>query len=510
MNGLKEIQGHVKNFICEKEKIQKQIVEIEEKRTQMAQQRNEIKASNSDWENVCGLGKQITQLGNQSQGLQNQLDFNCRTIKTQINLIIDNLIAEGIRKIRILNEEIKELQQKNENQKERNAKYQLQKEEFFLRFGRMPELSERAAKENKLQEKEASKNLLEIDVIKGQISKAEGELGVLAKIKRYSKNGNWNSIIEEAEVSEEIYIEEITIGEIEPIEEIYVEEFGPVEELYVEEFKPIEEIKIEAFEEGKEFFAETFEPIEENSMDEIEKLAREIVAQIVAEQTKDLESNIKQIEEEPTEKEEEEEGIIIFEKENEKNEKIIIPLFGQRATISNIVVKFENGSLVYKAQMSDKEEIKIYPSKLGEESVLLRDKQNREDCKEILVNYAVKEHKVFDRKVINKIDPLVCELLIECAERYGHNAQELVYNYAASFFDGNVDMMPGIIYNLSYIEQSNLSRREKAIINKIARNARKNNGIDIIESFSGFRKFKYIFKRLFAINNVKVLPESKY
>ena len=51
---------------------------------------------------------------------------------------------------------------------------------------------------------------------------------------------------------------------------------------------------------------------------------------------------------------------------------------------------------------------------------------------------------------------------------------------------------------------------KKAIINKICRNASKNNGIDIIESFSGFKKVKYVLKRLFAVNNVKVLPEAKY
>ena len=73
-----------------------------------------------------------------------------------------------------------------------------------------------------------------------------------------------------------------------------------------------------------------------------------------------------------------------------------------------------------------------------------------------------------------------------------------------------VDVVPAIIYNLSYIEASNLSRKEKAVMNKICRNARKNEKIDIIEAFAGFRKIKYVLKRLFAVNNVKVLPEAKY
>ena len=79
-----------------------------------------------------------------------------------------------------------------------------------------------------------------------------------------------------------------------------------------------------------------------------------------------------------------------------------------------------------------------------------------------------------------------------------------------SFVSGDSESVPGIVYNLSYINESGLSRKEKVIINRISRNARKNNGIDVIESFSGFKKVKYVLKRLFAVNNVKVLPEAKY
>ena len=63
-------------------------------------------------------------------------------MKTQINLVIDNLIAEGIRGIRRINEEIQELEKSIADQKERNEKYQLQKQEFyekgFLRKGDCP------------------------------------------------------------------------------------------------------------------------------------------------------------------------------------------------------------------------------------------------------------------------------------------------------------------------------------------------------------------------------------
>lgn len=447
MNGLGEVQEYIKNFVCEKEQLQRQINEIEEQRTQLAQQRNETKKINNSLEAVNELGKQIAELGNKSQELQNSLDFKSHAVKAQINLVIDNLVAEGIRKIRLINEEI-----------------------------------------NQLQEKETEKSILEIQVLREKVGQIEDEITVLARTKRDFKNGNLDAIIGIEEETEEIYIEELKIEEIEPIEELHVEEFGSIEELYVEEFKPMEELSIEEFKEVEEAKTETVY-VEENAVEEIENLAKSIVEQIIFEQTKD---------------------IITFEQEEEKKTKAIIPLFGQRATISNITIKFEDGNLVYKAQMSDDEEIKIYPSKLGEESVLLRDKQNREECKEILINFAIREYRVLDKKVVNKIDPLVCELLIECAETYGYDAQELIYNYAMSFSEGELENVPEIVYNFSCIEQSNLNKKEKIILNKICRNARKNNKIQVIEPFSGFKKFKYIFKRLFAINNIKVLPEAKY
>lgn len=497
MNGLEEVCGYIKNFICEKNEVQKQIVEIENKRTQLAGQRNIEKANCDNIIKVNELGKQITKLGNQSQALQNQIDSKFHEIKAQINLIVDSRIAEGIRGIRKINDEIQELETNIENQRERKEKYQLQKQEFYVRFGRMPELSENAIKENKFQEEECENNKLKIDKLEEQIKPIEEEISLLAKTKREFKNGNWKSIIEREKSNEmeELVIEPLEIEEMENIEEIFVEEFDGIEEIYIEPFEAVQEIDIE-----------TFAPIIENKnpIDEIEELARSIVEEIVAEQTMDL--GIDKIEEEV-------EDIITFEKEVEKKEKVIIPLFGQRATISSITIKIEDGQLVYNAQMSDDEEIKIYPAKLGEESVLLRDKQNRSECKEILLNYAMSEYKVFDKKVINKIDPLVCELLIECAERYGFEPQELIYNYAMSFSKNEQvdrEKVPSIIYNLSSIEQSQLTKKEKAIINKICRDARKNIGIDLIESFSGFRKIKYLFKRLFAINNVKVLPEAKY
>lgn len=496
MNGLEEIQECIKNFIYEKQYIKTQIAEIEQKRTELAEKRNEMKKSINDDINaeINELASQISELGNQSQELQNKLDFSLYALKAEINLIIDNLVSEGIRKIRKIEEEIHELEGKVSSYEERNAKYELQKQEFYLRFGRMPELSENAIKESKLQEKETLKNRVEIRNFTLQIELIQQEITELGKIRKEFLKGNWDYIINPVE---EIRIEEIEVEELGTIPGLEVEEFGPVEELYVEEFKPIEELQVAEFNELEEE-----EPIEirviKETDEEIEKIARAIVEEIVTEQ-ETQNSTTKA------------EDIITFEEKEEKKEKVIIPLFGQKATISNITIKIEDGELVYKAQMSDEEEIKVHPSKISKDSVLLRDKQNRKECQEILEKYSKSEYKVFDKKVINKIDPLICELLIECAEIYSYDAQELIYNYAMSFANTEeLDTLPTIIYNLCYIEDSKLSRKEKSIINKICKNARKNNRIEIIESFTGFRKFKYILKRIFAVNNVNVLPEAKY
>lgn len=507
MNGLEEVQEFMQKFICEKQEIQQQIAKIENQRTKLAEYRNRMKKSNSNCSEIDELGRQISELGNQSQELQIQLDFKFRAVKPQVSSIIDNSITEGIRKIRLCNDEIQELEEKNEKQKERKEKFQLQKQEFYLRFGRMPELSENASNENKKQEEECNNNVLQIRKLGIQVNEITKEISKLVTVKKKFNNRNWDFIMGEENTSNAIEIETLYINEMEPIEEIIVEPFEQIEEVYIEEFNPtlIEEIQIQEFKE------EIIEPqiteteLKTNTFDEIENIARAIVEEIANQQTANI-SKVEQSVENITELEE----IVDYKKDSEKNERVIIPLFGQRAQISNIVVKIEEGELIYKAQMSDDKEVKIYPAQLGGESVLLRDKQNREECREILINYAVGEYKIFDKKVVSKIDPLICELLIECAERYGFNAQELVYNYAMSFATGDSESVPGIVYNLSYINQSSLCRKEKAIINKICRNASKNNGIDVIESFSGFKKVKYVFKRLLAVNNVKVLPEAKY
>ena len=54
---------------------------------------------------------------------------------------------------------------------------------------------------------------------------------------------------------------------------------------------------------------------------------------------------------------------------------------------------------------------------------------------------------------------------------------------------GEKDLVPNIIYNLSYIEESSLSKKEKSIIKKICRNARKNNKVEISNDINGISVF---------------------
>ena len=120
MNRLEEIQEIIKNFIYEKQQMKQKISEIENKRAQLAQERNESKSNiktqnafNKEVEaKVSALGKQIAELGNQSQELQNKLDAKFLDVKNEVNIQIDTLISEGIRKIRKVEEVKEELENK--------------------------------------------------------------------------------------------------------------------------------------------------------------------------------------------------------------------------------------------------------------------------------------------------------------------------------------------------------------------------------------------------------------
>ena len=506
MNGLEEIKKIITNFAYESQETKAQIAEIENKRGLLALKRNEEINNNAN-KYACEineLGQQISKLGNESQKLQNKLDFKLNETKKIVNLTIDNLITDGIRKIRKIEEERQELEEKICEQKEKRAKYEIQKNEFYERFGRLPELSENAQKEDETQNKKIRNYEIEIKKTEECIQNIENELVELASIKRNLKNGNWmntEEISENAEVEETIILpltEEFQIEEAESIEDCGVETFETIEKAEIGEID-VEPIQKTEMNNGNNEIKQGVEQI-----DEIELLARSIVEEIIAEQTKDL--NINKVEENNDEQE-----IITFENKTH-NEVTNSKIEKETITISNIIVKVEDGEIVYKAQITNGDEIKVYPT-LEVKNVLLNDKEYREEIGKTLVNYAVNEHKILDNNVIKKIDPTICEVLEKFARRYKCSETQLIYNYAMSFsnsIDDEIYTVAPITYNLSYLKNANLSKKEKNVISKICKKAIENEKIDIIGEITIFNKSRYMIKKIFNINNVKTLTEGKY
>lgn len=495
MRGFEEIQKIVENFVNESKQAKQQITEIENERNNLAQERNGKKEANIE-ENLAEineLGKQISRLGDQSQELQNKLDKRFLEVKKLVNLMIDNQITEEMRKIRKINETKEEYLEKIALQEERKARYEMQKQEFFQRFGRIPEISEKAKQEDAIQDKQCEQYKEKIQEKQDKIEKCEEELTQLVELKNNVQNRNLSKIIgnEKEEIAVLPLIEEIEIEEMEPIQEVEVEEFQPIEEISIEGFEvePFEEIKEEDFQQEHSKISENIiEEKEDNSIDEIEELAKAIVEQIVTEQTKQQE-------------------IIAFEEPKIEEE---IQVNDEPITLSNIMVKIENNEIVYKAQASNGEEVIIKPTKLASGNPFLNIKERIEKIKETLINYAVIEYRPIEKGVVKKIDPIVCELLNKFAEIYNYDAENLIYNYAMSFSKNEMirTEFVTITYNLAYIEGTNMSKTEKREISKICKKALKNENIDIIGK--NFSRIKYIFKRLFAINSVERLPEGKY
>lgn len=638
MNKFEEIQEIIKNFIYEKQQMKREIAKIERQRTQLAQERNEKKANAKTMKvvaEISELGKRITELGNQSQELQNKLDSRYLEVRAQVNTQINNLISQGISEIRKHEEIKKEKQVEVEKQEERSSKYQIQKQEFYNRFGRMPELSETAQKENQAKEEECKLNKAEIAKIDEIIKILQGELSELAKNQRQFKNGEWAQLVqieeqpieveeenvekveeisEEPDVQEEIpkeidiqpleeaeeecdleailnlvediieerentskaeeyfeneeeavelpfieeqvenniqeeqEIEEIKVEDFQPIEELNVEEIEPIEEINVEEIEPIEEIHIEEKNlpevEIEEIQLDELEPIEELQIEEneqpqelgieeiiekkveeikqeeqakqneeiIKEIAEEIKTQKVEEAKKE-ENNIEEINAIEEQEENAEEIITLEEQKENVEDKNKALAFGDKITLVNIIAKIEEGELVYKAEISNGKTIKIHPTNIQGQNLLLKDKENREEIKEILINYAIAEYRTLDKKAIKKIDPAVCEILTKFAKEYNYDAQNLIYNYAMSFSKGEdieVDSIPQITYNVSYLDGTKLNKKEKEVLQKICKNAKKNEKVEIIGYNVGIKKIKYMFKRVFSINDTNALPEGKY
>ncbi len=503
MNELEEIKKIIKNFVCESTQLKMQISKIENKRIELAQERNEkkkINTSNSSIE-INVLGEEISKLGNESQELQNKLSFKFNKIKNLVNLTIDNIITDEIRRLHKIDEEKNQLKEKIQDQKEKDSRYEFQKKEFYERFGRMPEISESSRNKEIIRNKKISSYNTRINEIEKNIIETEGNLAELATIKRNFKNENWDNIFEnkkiENEVEEESVVlplmeEEFQIEKIEPIEYVSVEKLEPIEKIEIGEVE-IEEPEYVESEETSSLTSE-MEPIYE---DEIEKLARAIVEEIVEEQTKDsnISSNLNEIN---------------SSRDNQVIENVQTDI--KNVDILDVIAKIEDGEIVYKANISNGEEIKVYPT-LEATNIILNDMEYREAINGFLMDYAIDEHKIFDNSVIKKIDPTICEIIERFSQKYDLDEGDLMYNYAMSFSQKNyieIENTIPITYNLSYLKYTNLSKRERIIIKKICKNSLNNKSVDIIGAITGFGKIRYMLKRLFNINSVKALTDGKY
>ena len=235
---------------------------------------------------------------------------------------------------------------------------------------------------------------------------------------------------------------------------------------------------------------------------DIEKIAQAIVDEIVSKQAQKVQNIAEQSKEEE---------IITFEEANSTEN--VEPVFEGRITLTNIIVKIENGEVVYKAQVNNGDEIKVYPIKSLSWNAFAEDKEKRKEIKEELVNYSIAKYKIFDKKVISRIDPTICDVLAQFAAKYDYEEAQLIYDYAMSYsnnVEAEWDNIPSITYNFSYFENANLSKKDKKVIERICKNARKNMNIDVIGNGIGLSKIKYLFKKLFATNKAEELPEVKY
>ena len=539
MNGLEEIQKTIENFAEESKQTKQQIAQIEKKRAHLAHERNEMKKHNAaSWSvEINVLGNQITELGNQSQELQNKLDAKYIEVKKVVNLMVDNQVAENIRKINKLDEEVQELENNISAQAEIKAKYEAQKQEFYERFGRVPQLSQNAIEEENEQEKQYEQNISKIVSAQESINSIKEEIASFIDVKQDFKNKNWLKFINEEVEVLPFSVEDIEVEEFEPVEELVVEKIEPLEELVIEPFeeKTVKENKIREFKtfgtqaEEKDLqrawdFASYSEEIPETedifNLSEIkqpasvikeakaqsqveydiEKIAQAIIDEIVSKQAQTVQNVVEQ----PKEEE-----IIAFEETNDTEN--VESVFEGKIAIENIIVKIENDEIIYKAQINNGDEIKVYPVKSTSWNMFLDDKEKRKEIKEKIINYSVTQYKAFDKNVIKKIDPSVCEVFEQFAEKYGYDESGLIYNYAMSYSNSvESDEIPAITYNFSYLESLRLSKQEKRVVDRICKEARKNMYIDLFGNLGGFAKIKFLFKKIFASNKEDVLPEGKY
>ena len=274
---MEELINELDIFVNEKAILSAQIKDIENKRNELAKERNTKKAQNKIkndeevWSEVNCLGKQISDLGNQSQWFQNQINSKLLNVREQSFVEIDNLIAESVRKSRIISEQIEE------------NRDNLEPEEIY-------ELTE-------------------------SINEIGQEMARIMFAKRLIKHNQIIDVINlfSATETEESQEQDEQIDEILESQKIENTNENEQVQLINEELKPIEEIAIDPV--LTDYY---------NNINEITKnLEKEIITLEETEENQLVNTNT----EEPT-------------------------------TIKNIVVKVENGELIYKAELSNETTIK--------------------------------------------------------------------------------------------------------------------------------------------------------
>lgn len=424
---MEELINELDIFVNEKAVLSAQIRDIESKRNELAKERNTKKAQNKinndedAWSEVNCLGKQISDLGNQSQWFQNQINSKLLRVREQAFIEIDNLIAESVRKSRIISEQIEE------------NRDNLDPEEIYELTDNINEIGQSMARI--MFAKRLIKHNQIVDVI-NLFSTTEIE-------ESQEQSEQINEIIEKQEIENKEENEQV--------------------QLINEELKPIEEIAIDPV--LTDYY---------NNINEITKnLEKEIITLEETEENQLVNTNT----EEPT-------------------------------TIKNIVVKVENGELIYKAELSNETTIKIYPIK---EKILEKEKFERETWKRELIEYSAKNYRNLRNIAIKKMDPIVCEILDRYAVQYDMDSQNLVYNYVMSFSsidDYDSDILPAITYNLSYINEAKISKKEIKSLQKIVKNSTQNALVDIIGNVTLSEKIKCFMKKIFNISSANILPEG--
>lgn len=430
---MEELINELDMFVNEKAILSAQIRDIENKRNELAKERNTKKAQNKIkndeevWSEVSCLGKQISDLGNQSQWFQNQINSKLLNVREQSFVEIDNLIAESVRKSRIISEQIEE------------NRDNLEPEEIY-------ELTESI--------NQIGQNMARIMFAKKLIKHNQ----IIDVINLFS-----------ATETEEIQEQDEQISEILENQESENTEENEQVKVVNEELKPIKEIAVDPI------LVDYY-----NNINEITKILERHFAK--------------------------EQEIITFEDSFEPQ--ILAEEVEEPVSIKNIVVKVENNELVYKAELSNKKEIKIYPVK---EKLLEKEKFERETWKRELIEYSASSYRNLRNIAIRKMDPIVCEILDRFAVQYDVDSQNLVYNYVMSFSsidEYDSDILPAITYNLSYISEAKISKKEIRTVQKIIKNSTQNALVDIIGNVTLSEKIKCFMKKIFNISSANILPEG--